>query len=84
LEYLDGDFEYQPYNGFLYIYTLNESDIYKINKAVKCVVEVKLEKGHLAKAVIDLFLSRGKNSCYKETEAAGGKYLERSLVQTWK
>ena len=58
--------------------------MYKINEAVKCTVEVKLEKGHSAKAVTDLFLSKGKNSCYKETEAARGKYLERSLVQTWK
>jgi hypothetical protein len=56
--------------------------MYKINKAVKCAVEVKLEKGHLAKAVTDLFLFRGKNGCYKEIEAAKGKYLERSLVQT--
>jgi hypothetical protein len=54
--------------------------MYKINEAVKCVVEVELEKGHLAKAVTDLFLSRGKDGCYKETEAARGKYLERSLV----
>jgi len=84
LEYPDGDFEYQPYNGFPYTYTLDESDMYKINEAVKCAVEVELEKGHSAKAVIDLFLSRGKNGCYKETEAARGKYLERSLVQTWK
>jgi hypothetical protein len=58
--------------------------MYKINEAVKCAVEVELEKGHLAKAVTDLFLFRGKNGCYKETEAARGKYLERSLVQTWK
>jgi hypothetical protein len=58
--------------------------MYKINKAVKCTVEVKLEKGHSAKAVTDLFLSRGKDGCYKETEAARGKYLARSLVQTWK
>jgi hypothetical protein len=54
--------------------------MYKINKVVKCVVKVKLEKGYLAKVVIDLLLSRGKDSYYKETEATRGKYLERSLV----
>jgi hypothetical protein len=54
--------------------------MYKINEAVKCVVKVKLEKGHSAKVVTDLFLSRGKDGCYRETEAARGKYLERSLV----
>ena len=58
--------------------------MYKINEVVKCAVKVKLEKGHSAKAVIDLFLSKGKNGCYKEIEAIRGKYLERSLVQTWK
>ena len=58
--------------------------MYKINEAVKCTVEVKLEKGHSAKVVINLFLSRGKNGYYKEIKAARGKYLERSLVQTWK
>jgi len=51
---------------------------------MKCAVEVKLKKGHSAKVVIDLFLSRGKNGCYKEIKAARGKYLKRSLVQTWK
>jgi hypothetical protein len=80
LEYLDSDFKYQPYNSFPHTYTLNKSDIYKINEAVKYAVEVELEKGHLAKAVIDLFLSRGKNGCYKEIEATRGKYLEYSLV----
>jgi len=54
--------------------------MYKINEVVKCAVKVKLEKGHSAKAVIDLFLSKGKNGCYKEIEAIRGKYLERSLV----
>jgi hypothetical protein len=54
--------------------------MYKINKAVKCAVKVKLEKGHSAKAVTNLFLSRGKNGYYKEIEATRGKYLERSLV----
>jgi hypothetical protein len=54
--------------------------MYKINKAMKCAIEVKLEKGHSAKAVTNLFLSRGKNSCYKEIKAARGKYLKRSLV----
>ena len=58
--------------------------MYKINEAIKCTVEVKLKKGHSAKVVIDLFLSRGKNGCYKEIKAARRKYLERSLVQTWK
>ena len=80
IEYPDGDFEYQPYKGFPHTYTLDKSDMYKINKAVKCIVEVKLEKGHLAKVVTDLFLSRGKDGYYRETEAARGKYLERSLV----
>jgi hypothetical protein len=80
LEYLDSNFEYQPYNGFLYIYILDKSNIYKINKVVKYIVEVKLEKGYLIKVVTDLFLSRGKNGCYKKTEATRGKYLERSLV----
>jgi len=54
--------------------------MYKINEVVKCAVKVKLEKGHSAKAVIDLFLSRGKNSCYKEIKATRGKYLKHSLV----
>jgi len=58
--------------------------MYKINEAVKCAVKVKLKKGHSAKVVINLFLSKGKNGCYKEIKAARRKYLERSLVQTWK
>ena len=58
--------------------------MYKINEAIKCIVEVKLKKGHSAKVVTDLFLFKGKNGCYKEIEATRGKYLEHSLVQTWK
>ena len=56
--------------------------MYKINKAIKCAIEVKLKKGHSAKAVINLFLSKGKNGYYKEIKAIRGKYLKRSLVQT--
>ena len=54
--------------------------MYKINEVVKCAVKVKLEKGHSAKVVTNLFLFRGKNGCYKEIEAIRGKYLEHSLV----
>jgi hypothetical protein len=56
--------------------------MYKINKAIKYIVEVKLEKGHSAKVVTNLFLFKGKNGYYKEIEATKGKYLKRSLVQT--
>jgi hypothetical protein len=54
--------------------------MYKINKAIKCTVKVKLEKGHSAKAIINLFLFKGKNGYYKETKATKGKYLKHSLV----
>jgi MULE transposase domain len=77
-------FEYEPCDGFPHTHSLDESDMFKINEAVKCAVEAELAKGYDAKTVTNTFQSKGKEGCYEALEAAGGKYLERSTVQGWK
>jgi hypothetical protein len=76
--------EYTMLSGGLHTHTLDEVDMFKINDAVKNAVLAELAKGYDAKTVTNTFLSKGHDGCYKELVAAGGKYLERSTVQSWK
>jgi hypothetical protein len=76
--------EYRMLSGGPHTHTLDAMDMFKINNAVKNAVLAELAKGYDAKTVANTFLSKGHDGCYKELEAAGGKYLERSTVQTWK
>lgn len=51
---------------------------------MKLAVECELKKGYSAADVHKHFMSRGKDGAYDAVEAAGGKYLDRARVQSWK
>jgi MULE transposase domain len=79
-----GFYEYTPKSGFPHTHTLDEMDMAKINDAVKKAVEAELAKGYSAATVANNFLSKGREGAYLALEIAGGKYLQRAMVQSWK
>ena len=65
-------------------HTLDDSDMFKLNDAVKNAVFAELAKGYSAKDVANAFLSKGREGAYGRLEVAGGKHLSRRLIQSWK
>ena len=62
----------------------DDSDMFKLNDAVKNAVLAKPAKGYSAKDVANAFLSKDREGAYGRLEVAGGKHLSRRLIQSWK
>lgn len=73
-----------PLGGFPHTHTLDDMDRFKINNAVKHAVEGELVKGYPAKDVAKAFLSNDVDGAYHALVAAGGQYLDRARIQSWK